>query len=89
MSEGMKKAGRGRWLVLAIVILALFGGCSAFAGTVSKEWTPAFMVWIALVVPLKALNDRYGKVQWPMEFITWSILLLIALNLVWLRYSGA
>jgi hypothetical protein len=85
----MMKPGWDRWLVLAIVILALFGGCSAFAGKVSSEWTPAFLVWIALVVPLKALNDRYGKVQWPMEFITWSILLLIALNLVWLRYSGA
>jgi hypothetical protein len=84
----MKKSAWGRWLVLAIVILALFGGCSAFSGRVSKEWTPAFLAWIALVVPFKVLNDRFQKVQWPMEFIMWSILLLIAMNLVWLRYSG-
>jgi hypothetical protein len=83
------KPGWGRWLVLAIVILALFGGCSGFAGKVGKEWTPAFLAWVVLVVLFKVLNDRYGKVQWPMEFIMWSVLLLIALNLVWLRYSGA
>jgi hypothetical protein len=79
----------GRWLVLGIVMATLFGGCTAFAGKVSGEWTPAYLIWAAIVIPLKALNDRFEKVKWPMEFIMWSVLLLIAVNLVWLRYFGA
>lgn len=85
----MKSASWGRWLVLGIVMAALFGGCTAFAGKVTGEWTPAYLIWAAIVAPMKALNDRFKKVKWPMEFIMWSVLLLIALNLVWLRYFGS
>lgn len=85
----MKPRRWGRWLVLAGVILTLFGGCTAFAGKVSGEWTPAFLIWVAILVPLKAVNDRVDKVKWPMEFIMWSVLLLIAVNLLWLRFFGA
>lgn len=36
---------------------------------------------------LKYLNDRFQKLKWPMEFILWSAILLISVNLAWLRYT--
>ncbi len=80
--SGKKKS----WLIFLICIVVLFGGCSALAGGV-EQWPP-FLIWIAIVIPLKALNDHYQKFAWPMEFITWSVILLITINLLWLRYAS-
>ncbi len=83
-------AGRqGRWIALVIFIAVLFGGCTLLAGNVNGTWTPAFIAWVVLLLPLKVLNDRFRKMKWPMEFITWAVILLIALNLVWLGVSRA
>ncbi len=73
------------WILLFVVVLCLFGGCTALAGDMST-WPP-FLVWVAIVVPLKALNDRFRKVAWPIEYIFWSAILLITINLIWLRYT--
>ncbi len=78
-------SGTWSWFLLLVVILFLFGGCTALAGDLSP-WPP-FLIWVAVVVPLKALNDRFRKVAWPIEYIFWSVILLIAINLVWLRYT--
>ncbi len=83
----MKGNHQGRWLGLAVFILVMFGGCTVLAGSVGPTWTPPFILWIVLVLPLKFLNDRFQKMKWPMEFITWAVVLLIALNLVWLGVS--
>ena len=73
------------WVLFVICILGVFGGCSAMAGGVS-HWSP-FLIWLAVVAPMKALNDRFRKVPRPIEFILWSIILLITINLLWLRYT--
>ena len=78
-------SGNWSWLLLIICILVLFGGCSALAGGTS-QWAP-FLIWVVMVVPLKALNDRFRKAVWPMEFIFWAVILLITINLLWLRYT--
>ncbi len=78
---------RTRWIFLAVFIAALFGGCTVLAGSVSVSWTPAFIAWVVLLLPLKILNDRFRKMKWPMEFVTWAVVLLIALNLLWLGVS--
>ena len=83
----MKGIRQGGWFFLALFILALFGGCTVMAGNVSRAWTPAFLIWVVLVLPLKILNDRFQKMKWPMEFVTWAVVLLIALNLIWLGVS--
>ena len=85
----MNGARQGGWYFLAVFVLVLFGGCTVLAGSVSAAWTPAFLVWVVLVLPLKILNDRFQKMKWPMEFVTWAVVLLIALNLIWLGVSRA
>ena len=77
-------SGKKSWIVFLICIVALIGGCSALAGG-GEPWPPC-LIWVAIVAPLKALNDRYRKFAWPMEFIAWSVILLITINLLWLRY---
>lgn len=32
------------------------------------------------------LNNRFYKVKWPMEFLIWSVILLITMDLLWLRF---
>jgi hypothetical protein len=83
----MKSPSPGAWLVLGIIILTLFGGCTLLAGGVHGQWTPPFLIWAVLLAPLKLLNDRFQKVKWPMEFVMWSVILLITLSLLWLRYG--
>ncbi len=83
----MKGGAWSRWLVLGIIILVLFGGCTLLAGRVNGEWTPSFLIWVGLLIPLKLLNDRFQKMKWPMEFVMWAIILLVAVNLLWLRYG--
>ena len=78
-------SGIRSWVLFVISVLALFGGCSAMEGGVS-HWQP-FLIWLAVVTPMKALNDRFRKVPWPIEFILWSVILLITVNLLWLRYT--
>jgi hypothetical protein len=51
------------------------------------DWGPAFLFWLVLVFVAKVLNDRREKLKWPMDFITWSIIALVAINLVWLGIS--
>ena len=77
-------SGKKSWIVFLICIVALVGGCTALAGG-GEPWLPC-LIWVAIVAPLKALNDRYRKFVWPMEFIAWSVILLITINLLWLRY---
>lgn len=84
----MKSVWAGGWLFICLYILALFGGCTAFAGGVTTEWIPPFAIWIGLTFMFKVLNDRFKKVKWPMEFVMWSVLLLVAINLVWLGFMG-
>lgn len=81
------RAGLGRWLALAVLVLLLFGSCRLLAGRVSAEWGPAFLIWVVLLIPLKLINDRYRKMKWPMEFITWAVILLFTVNMLWLRFA--
>ncbi len=80
----MSAAKSGGWLFLVLYILGLFGGCTLLAGGVNMDWGPAFAFWTVLLVPLKMLNDRLKKMKWPMEFVTWTIVGLITMNLIWL-----
>ena len=78
-------SGIRSWVLFFICVLGLFGGCSAMEGGIG-HWLP-FLIWLAVVAPMKALNDRFRKVPWPVEFILWSVILLITINLLWLRYT--
>jgi hypothetical protein len=64
-------SGKKSWIVFLICIVALVAGCSALAGG-GEQWLPC-LIWVAIVAPLK-------------EFIAWSVILLITINLLWLRY---
>lgn len=85
---GVMRINGGGWLFLALLIAALFGGCTLLSARVSGDWWPAFLIWTALVIPLKVVNDRWKRMKWRgMEFLLWSVILLIAVNLLWLRFG--
>lgn len=73
------------WFVLAGVCTVLLGGCTAMAGGLS-HW-PASLTALALMVAGKIANDRRPLLKWPMEFVFWSAIGLIACNLVYLHFK--
>ena len=75
-------SGTKSWIVLALIMLLLLSGCSALAG--DFQHYPASLPAAGLMIAGKALNDRYRVVRWPMEFVLWSAVTLIGLNLAYL-----
>lgn len=67
------------WLVLLIIVVLLSGSCSVLAGGVD-HW-PATAIAVALMIPLKILNDRMKWLAWPMEFLLIGAILMIVSNL--------
>lgn len=72
------------WIVLLGMLAFLLGSCTAIAGGVSHY--PASIVAVVLIVGLKLLNDRVGWLNWPMEFLLFSAVILIVANLTRLYF---
>jgi hypothetical protein len=81
------KSNKGTWFALALIVALLLGSCSALAGGV-QHW-PASLAAVGAMVVGKVVNDRYGLVKWPMEFLLLSAILLIVANLVQLYFAPA
>jgi predicted membrane protein len=72
-------------IVLVLMLGALLGGCTVLAGNLS-HW-PASLAAVAVLVPLKFLNDRRRFVAWPMEFLLISGVVMIVFNLIQLYFT--
>ena len=48
---------------------------------------PASLPALGIMIVGKYANDRFHVVKWPMEFILWSAVILIFLNLVYLYFK--
>ena len=72
------------WLIAALIFLALLGGCTVMAGNV-EHW-PASLLAVAVLIPVKLINDRIKVLSWPMEFILVAGVTMILFNLVRLYF---
>lgn len=68
-----------RWTGLLIILAFLLGSCTTMAGNV-QHW-PASLVAVAVIVAMKIANDRYKVLNWPLEFLLASGVVLIVINL--------
>lgn len=64
---------------LLIIILLLLGSCTVMAGDTS-HW-PASLIAVVVIVAMKLANDRFRVLNWPMEFLLASAVIMIVINL--------
>jgi uncharacterized membrane protein YphA (DoxX/SURF4 family) len=74
--------GNASWMALCLILILLLGGCAAMAGDFSP-W-PACSLAVIAIVAGKIANDRWKIVKWPMEFLFWSAMTMIIVNLIYL-----
>jgi hypothetical protein len=67
------------WIILLVILAFQLGSCTAMAGSV-EPW-PAMLVAVALSVALKLWNDRSRVLGFPMEFLLFSTVIMIVVNL--------
>ena len=75
---------KASWIVALLIFMSLLGGCSVMAGNFD-HW-PASLLAIAVLVPVKAANDRLKFAAWPMEFILIAGVTMIVFNLIRLYF---
>lgn len=64
---------------LLVIILLLLGSCTVMAGDIS-HW-PASLIAVVAIVAMKFANDRFRVLNWPMEFLLASAVVMIVINL--------
>lgn len=72
------------WIILVFILLFQLGSCTVMAG--GTEASSAMLVAVVLIVGLKLLNDRYRILGFPMEFLLFSTVIMIVVNLVRLYF---
>jgi hypothetical protein len=77
--------GLRSWGVLAALYLLLAGACGAMAGG-PQQW-PSSLVAGVVMVAAKLVNDRHHLLKWPMEFVFWSAIFFVALDLTMLHFQ--
>ena len=69
---------------LLVIILLLLGSCTVMAGGAS-HW-PASAIAVVVIVVMKFANDRFRVLNWPMEFLLASAVIMIVSNLTRLYF---
>lgn len=72
-------------IVTAVIFILLLSGCSAMAG--SFDHWPASLLAVAVLIPVKIVNDRVKVLNWPMEFVLVAAVTMIVFNLVRLYFT--
>jgi len=67
------------WVILLFILMFQLGSCTAMAGNV-EPW-PANLIAFALIIALKLWNDRAKVLGFPMEFLLFSTVIMIVVNL--------
>lgn len=67
------------WIILLGILAFQLGSCAAIAGGI-EPW-PAVLVAVVLIVALKLWNDRSKLLGFPMEFLLFSTVIMIVVNL--------
>ncbi len=67
------------WVVLLFILAFQLGSCTAMAGSL-EPW-PANLIAVVLIVALKLWNDRAKVLGFPMEFLLFSTVIMIVVNL--------
>ena len=75
---------KSSWVLATLIFLSLLGGCSVMAGG-ADHW-PASLLAVAMLIPVKIVNDRMKILNWPMEFILVAGVTMIVFNLARLYF---
>lgn len=67
------------WIILLFILAFQLGSCTAMAGG-TEPW-PAVLIAVILIVALKVWNDRAKILGFPMEFLLFSTVIMIVVNL--------
>jgi hypothetical protein len=67
------------WFILLLILAFQLGSCTAMAGG-TEPW-PAVLIAVILIVSLKVWNDRAKILGFPMEFLLFSTVIMIVVNL--------
>lgn len=67
------------WVILLFILAFQLGSCTFMAG--GPEPWPAMLVAAVLIVALKLWNDRSRVLGFPMEFLLFSTVIMIVVNL--------
>lgn len=67
------------WIILLFILAFQLGSCTAMAGNI-EPW-PAMLVAVVLIIALKLWNDRSKVLGFPMEFLLFSTVIMIVVNL--------
>lgn len=67
------------WIILLVILAFQLGSCTAMAGSV-EPW-PAMLIAVILIIGLKLWNDRSKVLGYPMEFLLFSTVIMIVVNL--------
>ncbi len=67
------------WIILLFILAFQLGSCTAMAGNI-EPW-PAMLVAVMLIIALKLWNDRSKVLGFPMEFLLFSTVIMIVVNL--------
>ncbi len=67
------------WVILLVILGFLLGSCTVMAGG-TEPW-PAALIATALIVALKAWNDRAKVLGFPMAFLLFAAVIMIVVNL--------
>lgn len=67
------------WVILLVILAFQLGSCRAMAGSIDP-W-PAVLIAVVLIVALKLWNDRSRVLGFPMEFLLFSTVIMIVVNL--------
>ena len=84
--------GKKEVVLLLIWIAFTFTSCRALTlGT--RILTPdllgvvPYLIWAASMFGLFFLNRKIKAMSWPIEFMLWMGILLIVINLLWLKWT--
>ena len=67
------------WVILLFILAFQLGSCTAMSGSL-EPW-PANVIAVVLIVALKLWNDRSKVLGFPMEFLLFSTVIMIVVNL--------
>jgi hypothetical protein len=75
-----------RTLVLLLVWVAFtFSSCTALTGSFAS--TVPYLIWVGCMLALFFANRKVEFMAWPIEFMLWTAILLVFVNLLWLRFA--
>ncbi len=46
-----------------------------------------YLIWTACMIAIFFVNRKVNIMSWPVEFMLWTAIILIVINLLWLKWT--